>query len=201
LETIWRYAVFVFLIILVAGGAYYLGISDIQRQIRSTVTTTSVITVTTTNTFPTGTSQRVITYNDDFVFQVSLDKFAYQNSEPIIVYYNLTYHGKTHVNTTVEFHGFTLRVYNETHNLVCCTIGLAMYNSFPASNGQGIWGKAVIKGNTIDYSWKGESYAWATIQSFFPGKIYRIDGYASFRLSHYYNMTAPSISIFITNKP
>ena len=181
------------------GISAYIGVSNTQRQMTSTVTETTVTTVTSTYALLAGTGQRGATYDGDFLFQVYVDRSAYQYGEPVIVYYNLTYIGETRANTTVEFYGFRLRVWNSTHSLIGSTTWLQLLFSFPANYGQGMSGRAVISDGSVTFYWRGEPWGKGSILPFSPNSVYNLSGNVEFKWSgNAYNMTAPPLQIRIT---
>jgi len=119
LDKIWPYALIILSVTMIGLGSYYKGAIDTQRQMTSTIMVTATKTVSTTYKVPVGTGLSSVTYNDDFIFQMYLDKFTYKHGEPVTIWFNLTYIGKTPRSIFVDVIMNPMRIIasNTTHTL------------------------------------------------------------------------------------
>jgi len=156
----WPYALIILSVTMIGLGSYYKGAIDTQMQMTSTVTETATKTVTTTYKVPVGTGLSSVTYNDDFIFQMYLDKFTYKHGEPVTVWFNLTYVGKTTRSIFVDVSQNPIRIIarNTTHTLAGSYLSFdgAEY-SYTISPSKSVIAKATIADKSI------------YIQSFTPG--------------------------------
>ncbi len=190
--------------VLLGVGAYYLGVSNTQKQMTSTVTSTTIKVVTSTYPLPIATSQSAALFRDDFLFHVYLDKITYQYGEQVNLYYNLTYLGKSPRLVYLDESPFRIKVYNSSHSLVGSITQVPYYARHEFTSGMSITGKAVISGGTVRFEPYGSG---GNVINFSPNSTYNIQGTVSI-----YNvtksldtgsgigLTSPPLQILITEK-
>jgi hypothetical protein len=184
---------------LICVGAYYFGVINTQRQMTSTVTSTTIKTVTSTYTFPAGTAQRSVDFKDDFLLQVTVDKIVYGYGEQVTVYYNLTYLGKLPRLVGLDEFPFRVTVHNATSSLIGTTTTIPYIHPYNFTSGMSITAKAIISDGLVHFEpYGGGGY----IISFAPGGIYSIQGTASVfhSIGGDIGLTPPPLTILITQK-
>ncbi|HEY4699698.1 MAG TPA: hypothetical protein VIH27_04930 [Nitrososphaerales archaeon] len=200
MERIWRYSLFGFLVALVAGGAFYLGYSIGASEGGSNTITTTTITKSQVFEAPVTVEAR----QDNFLFQVSLDKIVYRLGEPVNVRFNLTYLGESELNVSSPNINDPFRLgYNSINQGLTMRSGFQRYT---ISINHPVLGLAVIGGGRIDFYVNGDSGPGGSFQRFSLGSTYRIEG-ALFLylekdggvLGEVLKINAPPITIFIVD--
>jgi|SRR3972149_9660759 len=155
----WLHSLIVILFVLALIGVvlYYASVSITPTPVTANVTATQVL-------------------KDDFLFQVSVDKPEYKYDEQVVVYFNLTYVGKSSkvVNLNKENSPFLLIVSNATHNRIGDSIILSSGADYNFTYGMSVLGKAVIDGQSYRYAPAGGG---GKFLGFDPGSRYDIQGF------------------------
>ena len=198
MNKLWPYALIILSVALIGLGSYYKGALDTKRQMTNTVTETAIKTVTTTYKVPVGTGLSSVTYNDDFIFQMYLDKFTYKFGEPVTVWFNLTYVGKTPRRVFVDVIMNPIRIIarNTTHTLAgSYFVNYDPEYSYTINPDKSVIAKATIADKSI------------YIQSFTPGVPDGGGDFPTLATAGTYNiegrlgelgLTSPPLSIMIT---
>ena len=158
MKRIWQVVIVSILLASVGFGLYhYAGFLTTPKQVVANVTATQV-------------------QKDDFLFQVSVDNSTYRYGEPITVYFNLTYLGKSPrlIYLSSESSSFHLIVRNATHNLIVNELMLAdPVEPYMFTFGRSVTGSAIIYDNNYQYRPK---LGFGDILSFSSNNTYDIQG-------------------------
>jgi len=159
LNKVWLITIVIlsFVLISLGGYYYYTDIMMTPKPITANVTATQVL-------------------KDDFLFQVSVDKPEYKYGEPVVVYFNLTYLGKTQklIDLYSESSLFHLLVHNATHNLIVGELALAGSTGVHTlAPGSSFIDRATIHDGYFGYQSK---YGGGEIFKFSSNHIYDIQG-------------------------
>ena len=147
---------------------------------------------------------KAVVRQNDFLFQVYLEKTVYKVDEHITVRFNLTYLGESAItvrspNINDVFH---LRIWNETHSIDKGQTKLPAFQSYTLTRFSPILGRAEIGGDNIVF-YLGNSGPGGGIIPFSSGSTYYLEGSVSLSLEkdgEGLYMTAPQLTIMVTDE-